>query len=190
MPRQPRVARDDDKTGMQLPGAGAAPAQNDDRTSREQEARANDTIHEVWDDVDWKNPSLLDAPPPRPGMVQRWVTTAVRGEDDPANVAKRLNQGWRPRKLDTVPKDFAVPTISHGQFAGYIGVVGMVLMERPAGLNDKAKSEVRERTSQQMAGVNAALSQVHNPGDPFSAPRLSNKTAVERGRVPVVADDD
>ena len=42
--------------------------------------RANETRNSMRDeqarpDTAWKPPSLLDAPEPRPGYVQRWIAT-------------------------------------------------------------------------------------------------------------------
>ena len=49
--------------------------------------------YETWDDVDihaeeakpWVRPTSLDAPPPRPGFVQRWIRVGMNGKDDPTN---------------------------------------------------------------------------------------------------------
>lgn len=90
--------------------------------TREDETRASD---------DWTPPALLDAPPPREGMVQRWVTTSILGEEVPHHTMKRFREGWQPRPADTVPKDFPIPTIQHGQFEGFIGVEGSLLCEIP-----------------------------------------------------------
>jgi hypothetical protein len=188
-PNRTHTVRPAGETGNAFPAASAADAS--ERTSRNQDSRANETsLHETWDD-DWKQPQLLDAPPPRPGFVQRWVATAIQGQDDAANVAKRFNQGWKPRAADSVPADFAVPTISHGRHAGFVGVEGMVLMERPLELHQRFAAKTRERTDNQMSAVNAALGEVHDPRQrSFGRPQMDNKSSVERGRIPVVSDED
>lgn len=88
-------------------------------TTRESEAR-----EQVWEE-----PALLDAPPPRPGMVQRWVRTSILGTETPQHVMRRNREGWQPRPLDTIPKDFAMPTIDHGRWDGCVGVEGSILCE-------------------------------------------------------------
>jgi hypothetical protein len=96
--------------------------QEDPISTREDEIRAID---------DWTPPAVLDAPPPREGMHQHWVSTQILGEDIPHHVTKRLREGWAPRPADTVPKEFPVPTITQGQWEGFIGVEGMLLCEMP-----------------------------------------------------------
>jgi hypothetical protein len=91
------------------------------KETREDEARA---------ETSWKPPSLLDAPDPRPGMVQRWIATSIQGKDTPDNVYKRMRAGWNPRPADSV-SDKRFPTINHGQWTGSIGIEGMVLCEMP-----------------------------------------------------------
>ena len=64
-------------------------------------------------------------------MRQRWVSTQILGQDIPHHTMKRFREGWSPRPADTIPKDFPVPTIAQGQWAGHIGIEGMILCEMP-----------------------------------------------------------
>ena len=100
------------------------------RNARAQETQSNSREQNARDNTSWKPPSLLDAPPARPGMVQRWIATSILGKETPDNVYKRKRAGWEPRPSDTVGT-FAVPTLNHGQWAGCIGVEGMILCEMP-----------------------------------------------------------
>jgi hypothetical protein len=100
------------------------------RNVRASESRKEDRADEARPQTAWKPPSLLDAPEARPGMVQRWVATSIQGKDTPDNVYKRMRAGWNPRPADSV-KDKRFPTINHGQWAGSIGVEGMLLCEMP-----------------------------------------------------------
>jgi hypothetical protein len=77
-------------------------------------AAAHDTPRE--EELEWKRPSTLEAPPPRPGYVQRWIRTSIGASNDPQNVSKRFREGWRPRPADTVPRGYTPPTIMHGQY--------------------------------------------------------------------------
>lgn len=164
--------------------------EDDERTTRAQEARG-ESVHDEDDyEDDWEEPDLLDAPPPRPGYVQRWIRTLIHGQGDPGNVAKRSNQRWRPRPADTVPKGFSVPTIQHGQHAGCIGIEGMVLMERPEKAQRARRRKNRELTRMQMEGVESDLHQVHDPSSGLGQPTLKSRSKVERGRRVAAADDD
>ena len=100
------------------------------RTSRNSE-NAHTTREENSRDETWSPPSMLEAPPAREGMRQRWVSTQILGQDIPHHTMKRFREGWSPRPADTIPKDFPVPTIAQGQWAGHIGVEGMILCEMP-----------------------------------------------------------
>ncbi len=162
-------------------------ADDDERLTRDQEQREDD-IHDDYDD-DWEVPDILDAPPARPGFAQRWVRTTLEGKDDPRNVAKRMNERWRPRRADTVPKGYHAPTIQHGEYAGYIGVEGVVLMERPEKVQNAVRKRNRDMARAQMQGVENDLHKIHDPHSGYGQPTLSNRSKVQRGR-PVVADDD
>jgi len=79
----------------------------------------------------WVPPAVLDAPPARDGYRQRWIATQIQGQDVPHHVMRRFREGWTPRPMETIPQDFHVPTITHGQYEGYVGVEGMILCELP-----------------------------------------------------------
>lgn len=157
------------------------------RASRDQELREADKIHESYDN--WDNDYLLDTThiPARPGYVQRWVRTDIKGETDRANVFKKMNRGWKPRPLDTVPK---AQRILRMDFEGdeVIGIHGMVLMEIPESIFDKQSKRVKDATNVQMSSVKNSLFNVHDEGSGFSRPEFYNDTKVRRGRVAVVDD--
>ena len=100
------------------------------RTTRNSE-EVHPTREDISRDETWSPPSMLEAPPAREGMRQRWVSTQILGQDIPHHTMKRFPEGWSPRPADTIPKDFPVPTIAQGQWAGHIGIEGMILCEMP-----------------------------------------------------------
>ena len=106
--------------------------------------RTADEIHQTREDISreetWSPPSMLEAPPARDGMRQRWVSTQILGQDIPHHTMKRFREGWTPRPADTIPKDFPVPTIAQGQWEGHVGIEGMILCEMP-----ESKVEARTR---------------------------------------------
>jgi hypothetical protein len=152
--------------------------------------RAQDTVHgSVHGDEHerpWEPPSNLAAPPARPGYGQKWVRVAIRNEDDATNVSKAFREGWAPRRADTAPADFRPPTISHGEFAGCIGVHGMILCEMPETRIAQRKSYYEGRTRQQTQAIEQDLLRDQVPGHPIHQDRKSSVTV---GRRPVVADD-
>jgi hypothetical protein len=134
----------------------------------------------------WKPPSLLDAPEPRPGMVQRWVATSIQGRDTPDNVYKRMRAGWNPRPADSV-KDKRYPTINHGQWAGSIGVEGMLLCEMPEDTHKQMKDYYHGKTQEQNESIPGELDALQrNSGLPIFQERRSTTS---QGRDVSVMDD-
>lgn len=148
------------------------------RASREAE-----TLHPTREDESraemWTPPAVLDAPPARPGFRQRWVSTSILGQPVPHHTVRRFREGWTPRPADSVPKDFHVPTIAHGEYKGYIGVEGMILCELP---EERAKARERyfqQKTNELDSFVDNALNKVEKAGGvPIDRDR---KTSVSRG---------
>ena len=153
--------------------------------------RANETRSSMRDeqsrpDTAWKPPSLLDAPEPRPGHTQRWIATSIQGKETPDNVYKRMREGWSPRKADTV-KDSLFPTINHGQWAGSIGIEGMLLCEMPVEKHRQMKNYYNNKSveaNQSVAGDLDALGR--KTGQPIYQERKSTSS---RGRDLSVMDD-
>ena len=151
--------------------------------------RANeirDSIRQQKPAVSWKPPSLLDAPECRPGYVQRWITTSIQGKETPDNVYKRMREGWEPRKADTV-KEKLFPTINHGQWAGSIGIEGMLLCEMPVEKHRQMKDYYHNRSveaNESIAGDLEALGR--KTGQPIYQDR---KSSMSRGRDVSVMDD-
>lgn len=157
------------------------------RTTRAQETRDNDSVRETHGD-NWEEPSLLSAPKPRPGYVQRWVRTKLNGVDDPNNLVKRLNQGWQPRLAETAPDNYKHLSVVHDG-ANVIGIHGMLLMERPEEVHNQHAQRTNAATRNQMRAVDENLFKAHQPGRGFEAPTMKESSRVEVGRPVTVADD-
>lgn len=104
-----------------------------DTRAAETRGAENRASEDARPSIAWKPPSVLDAPPARPGYRQRWIATSILGKDIPHWVYRQFRQGWNPRKWETIPPEWQsrVPSIKHGQFNGYCGVEGHVLCEMP-----------------------------------------------------------
>jgi hypothetical protein len=164
----------------------------EERKSRTRDSRAGDEIHEAYGDM-WNQSGLLDTShiPARAGFVQRWVRTKMNGVDDPKNVMKRMNQGYRPRLADTVPAGTFAPTVNSRQFGDIIGMDGIILMERPAKLHESHARHNREMAAKQMEAVNGILNQAQEPGKGFGPVKMNASSQAETGHRPApVADED
>ena len=69
-----------------------------DRTPRSASTRENETRRKPW-----SPPSLLDAPNPPEGYVYRWIRESMVGQADPANMSKRIREGWEPVRAKDHP---------------------------------------------------------------------------------------
>ena len=158
----------------------------ENRNVRANETRTSTRNEQSRPDTAWKPPPLLDAPTPRPGYTQRWIATSIQGKDTPDNVYKRMREGWEPRKADTV-KDKLFPTINHGQWAGSIGIEGMLLCEMPIEKHRQMKDYYHSRSleaNESIAGDLDALGR--KTGQPIYQERKSTSS---RGRDLAAMDD-
>jgi|TARA_R110000868_G_C10547660_1_gene735595 hypothetical protein len=159
--------------------------------SEKRNVRANEARNSVRDEESrpmtaWKPPSLLDAPEARPGYVQRWVATSIQGKESPDNVYKRMREGWEPRPADSVKSEL-FSTINHGQWAGSIGVEGMLLCEMPEDRHYQMReyySGKNDELNESIAGDLDALGR--RSGQPIYQER---KSETSRGRSLSAASD-
>ena len=126
------------------------------RKSRDSETHDMQPVH-VEEDTPWLRGASLEMPNARPGMDQRWIRAAMKGQDDATNWARKLREGWKPRKADTVPEDFPVPRIEHGKHSGYIGIEGMILCERPMEISRRRTKHFSDQTERRTMAINADL---------------------------------
>lgn len=145
--RVPKAAPDDGQVEDPAPRTRRASQGAQAHEGREQQARAAQELHPKAD-TPWAPPTSLEAPPPRPGYKQKWVRIAIFGRPDVQNMARKFREGWIPRKANTVPKTFHVPSLRSGQFAGCIGVEGSLLCEMPVALVDQRNAHYRKRAEQ------------------------------------------
>lgn len=135
----------------------------------------------------WTPPSTMDAPPPREGFVQRWVSTSILGQEVPHHTIKRFREGWEPRPADTVPPEFPVPTIEHGKYEGCIGVEGSILCEMPKEVCESRTKYFHDKTNDAMEFVDSQLDNAESSGN--TRIRRQRKTEVSVGRQIEVMDD-
>ena len=159
---------------------------SENRNVRASETRTSVREEQVRSEAAWKPPSLLDSPEPRPGMTQRWIATSIQGKDTPDNVYKRMREGWNPRPAETV-KDKLFPTINHGQWAGSIGIEGMLLCEMPIETHKQMKAYYNNRNSEQNESISGDLDALgRKTGQSIYQTRESSSS---RGRDLSVMDD-
>jgi hypothetical protein len=134
------------------------------------DSRANETRAQVDRSVEhdrelenkpYIRPTSLQAPAARPGYRQRWVNVGVEGKWDERNWAKKQREGWLPRQVSTVPKNFQVPRIHSGRFSGCVGVEGMILCEMTVAQNNKRRAFYEGLTQRKTKAVDEDIRRVN-----------------------------
>jgi hypothetical protein len=157
--------------------------------SREAELR-EDAVHDEEDEV-WEQNLALKAPLPRKGFRQRFIRVMLGGKDDHSNISKKLRDGWKPREVATLPKNYYAPIIESGRFSGFIGIQGGVLME----MTEK-RAQAREKfyaklTRGRTAALDSQLQQVGRvAGGRGFGPIESDKKSVAVREVMVAPDEE
>ncbi len=120
-------------------------------------------------------PSTLPMPDPQPGVVFRWVATAVMGQADPTNVSKRFREGWEPVKATDHPELFL-----EGNKDGNVEIGGLILCRADAELMKSRDAYYQKQATAQMESVDNNFMRENDPRMPLFKERES-KTSRGRG---------
>jgi hypothetical protein len=102
------------------------------------------------------------------------------GQDDKANMSKRIREGWEPVRAEEHP-DFESPTIDEGKHAGVIGVGGLVLAKMPKETVMERRNYYSRLANEQMEAVDNNLMRESNPIMPISSPSRTSKVTFGTG---------
>jgi hypothetical protein len=180
-PAQAPAYDDDEDFGRTRAAEARAPV----RQTREAEVRIEASDYEAADmsgDQIWRRPTSLDAPPPRTGMVQRWVRMTHRDGEDKMNWSGKFREGWKPRTPDTLPAQFSHLT-GMQQGSTLITVGGMVLCEMPEKMLAQKRGYIRELNRRQELSVAAETDKISREGVAAGAAPITrqDEVRVERG---------
>ena len=191
--------------GTSYPAQPVARAQNEpdfDTANRLRENQARPSMHDGRDteadirntprsdtsDYTWRRPMNLDAPTPRPGMVQRWVRAEFRSENDNLNWQSKAREGWKPRDPNTVTsaESYFGFTASQHNGQGVIRVGGLVLMEMDERRLMAKRQSVNAQTRRQEDSVSVDTDKVSREGQALGAAPIvrEERTEVSTGRRP------
>ena len=146
-----------------------------DRSPRSAESRDKESRRKPW-----QPPSLLDAPPPPQGYVYRWIRESMIGQNDPANMSKRIREGWEPVRAEDHP-DFEAPTVDDGKHAGVIGVGGLILAKIPKETVEERRAYYQNLSDSQIQAVDNDLMRESNQVMPISNPNRTTKVTFGKG---------
>jgi len=134
--------------------------------------------------LEWKPANTLDAPPPRPGKVQRWVRFQIGDKDDPRNWSRAQREGWSPRPVDTISSEFGAPTMNHAQFGTVVQVGDVILCEMDERLYKSRKKFFANKAKRQREAMEKRPMQ----GTPIKVEE--NKRSVTYGRRRAAATEE
>jgi|TARA_R100001086_G_scaffold61623_2_gene28569 hypothetical protein len=152
----------------------------DDLKNSVRETRAAQSRDRNVRNKPWQPPSVLDAPDAPEGYVYRWIRESMVGNDDKANMSKRIREGWEPVRAEEHP-DFETPVVEEGKYAGVIGVGGLILAKMPIEIVEQRKAYFRNMTSDQIQAVDRNLMRESNPVMPIETPQRSTKVTFGSG---------
>lgn len=140
----------------------------------------------------WVRPSNLDAPPPRKGMVQRWIRRSVGGAVDTKNLSRAWREGWRPVPPDDLPPEWQIFKQYANKEEGVVVVDDMQLMMIPQSVIDAKRKAIEKATALQMASVEFDLDRAQVAGHPILRDHKTSVTMPGRkvGRSVEPADDE
>lgn len=139
---------------------------------------------------DWVEPKNLDAPPPREGMVQRWIRYAHQGGDDLVNFQTQMRRGWAPRPVSSIPKQYLnFPTVKHDTMGEVVAVGGLVLCEMPEQQALRIRRANRQRAQTLNLAVSDETDRASRIGESRGYARIQRKERItQTKRPPVMAD--
>jgi hypothetical protein len=101
------------------------------------------------------------------------------GFQDTANVSKKLREGWefvRSEEIKNSLGDHDYPVIRDGQYAGLIGVGGLVLARIPEEIIKSRAEYFSKITQDRMHAIDNDLMKEQRPGMPINIDRQSRVT--------------
>jgi len=105
------------------------------RNSRESEAHDKESRRKPWRPV-----RRLETPPAPPGYTYRWIRESMLGQEDRANVSRRLREGWELVRGTDLPSDWELPTADdQSRHAGIVYNEGLLLAKIPTETVDERR---------------------------------------------------
>lgn len=142
-------------------------------------------------EVSWQPANTLDAPPPLPGMEQRWIRFQLGDKNDPRNWSRKMRERWAPRKLDTVPSQHMPPTLTHTQLGEVVGVGDLILCHRPREIGLSRKKFFKQKTQRQLATAERRhVDRVERDDHAIQSKVRREAPTVGRGRRKATAQED
>ena len=143
------------------------------RDSAQDRAPRNLQTRESSARATYRPPSALPDPTPQPGWTFRWIATSVLNQAMPANVSKKIREGWEPVRAEDHPELMLAPNAK-----GNVELGGLILCKMP-------EEQVKARSDYYAKQNNAQMESVDNNFMRNSDPRMplfsEKKSTTTRG---------
>ena len=143
------------------------------RKSRESESHAKQPRRTPWRPV-----RKLETPPAPEGYEYRWIRESMMGQEDRANVSRRLREGWELVRAEEL-NGFEIPTLDDGRHSGVVSVGGLLLAKIPTETRNERNAYFSNRAQLQQDAIDHDLMQESDPSSPILKPE--RKTSVTFG---------
>ena len=124
---------------------------------------------------EYKPPSSLDAPPAPDGFRHRWIRAESMGFNDTKNIHGRLRSGYELVRADEYDSE-QYPVVLDGEYAGVIGVGGLLLARIPEELAQSRMDYQQRQTEGQDESVETDLLRDQDKRMPIKIDRNSKHT--------------
>lgn len=143
------------------------------------------------ENMDWRPPETLQAPPPPAGWKYTWIRTALGTIEDGDNIRKMFSQGWRPVLKSEIQPGYFPPTISDARFNNgqeTVGVRDMILCKIPTKMKRQRDAYYAAKANTQVREIDKRLhAERQRPGDSFFVDR---KSTTDLRKAPLDDTDD
>lgn len=148
-----RIAKalDNAKTNPVKDRQSGSDSDRDPRSTRDMETREADLAEETW-----KPAGVLPDPPQRDGWVHRWVRASSRGELDKVNMARAMQESWRPCAASDYP-EIVEQLTGEDRGRNLIEYGGLVLCRMPKKMAQARDRYFEQKARAQINAVNARL---------------------------------
>ena len=111
------------------------------RKSRESESHANKSRRQPWRPV-----RKLDTPTPPEGYEYRWIRESMLGQEDRANVSRRIREGWELVRGTDLPEEYGDLIVEDGKHTGLIYSEGLLLAKIPVETREERNAHYEDQT--------------------------------------------
>ncbi len=116
------------------------------RNSRDSETHDKQSRRQPWRPV-----RKLETPAPPEGYEYRWIRESMLGQEDRANVSRRLREGWELVRGTDLPSEYDYPTADSGRHAGLVYTDGLLLAKIPVETKQERNAYYEQQTSAKSA---------------------------------------